>query len=299
MKVLCIGHASYDISIPVKEYPKENTKYRLESKFECGGGPAANAAYLLGKWKVNTYFQGVVGNDVYGKRLVDEFKNIGVNTEYMEKTNEEDTSLSFILINEKNGSRTLFNIGKKQVQPKKFNYNFTPDIILVDGNNYEAAIKAFELFPDAIKVIDAGRITKELLNLCSMVDYLICSKGFAETVTKSRINYDNPVTLKNVFKLLEKTYGNAKIVITLEEKGCLYKLDDKMKLMKGLKFKAIDTTGAGDIFHGAFVYGLAKRFTYEKCLKIANIAGGLSVTKMGSRTSIPELKEVIKIYEKD
>ncbi len=298
MIVLCIGHASYDISLPVKTYPKENTKYRLENKFECGGGPASNAAYLLGKWKINTYFQGTVGNDVYGNRLIDEFKNIGVNTDYIEQTDKEDTSLSFILINEKNGSRTLFNIGKKKIQPSNSNYDFKPDIILIDGNHYEISKEAFKAFPKAIKVIDAGRVTEELLDLCSEVDYLICSKGFAETTTKIRIDYKNNKTLKEVYESLEKMY-NSKIVVTLEEKGCLYKLNGKIKLMKGLKVKAVDTTGAGDIFHGAFVYGLAKNFEFEKCLKIANITGGLSVTKMGSRTSIPELKEVIKIYEGD
>ena len=69
MKVLCIGHASYDISVIVNEYPKENTKYRVDEKVECGGGPACNAAYLLGCWNVETYFQGIVGNDLYGTSM--------------------------------------------------------------------------------------------------------------------------------------------------------------------------------------------------------------------------------------
>ncbi len=299
MKVLCIGHASYDITLPVKNYPRENTKYRLDEKIECGGGPASTAAYLLGKWKIDTYFQGVAGDDVFGRRLKQELKNIKVNTDFFELTEKEDTSISFILINQENASRTLFNIGKKEVQPSRFNYDFNPDIILIDGNHYEASKRAFEKFPNAIKVIDAGRITKELLELCSYVDYLVCSKGFAETVVKMRINYNEPDTLKKVFNLLEEKYPDKRIVITLEENGCLYKINDKVKLMKALKVKATDTTGAGDIFHGAFVYGLCKKFDYEKCIKIANITGGLSVTKIGGRFSIPSIKEVMSIYEKN
>ena len=60
MNVLCIGHATYDVVIPVSDYPIENTKNRVDECLYCGGGPAANAAYLLSKWGVNTYFCGVV-----------------------------------------------------------------------------------------------------------------------------------------------------------------------------------------------------------------------------------------------
>ena len=54
MKILCIGHSSWDITVPVDEYPIENTKYRYNEKYSAGGGPASNAAYLLGKWGVET-----------------------------------------------------------------------------------------------------------------------------------------------------------------------------------------------------------------------------------------------------
>ena len=50
MKVLCIGHSSWDITVPVDDYPTENVKYRFNEKYAAGGGPAGNAAYLLGKW---------------------------------------------------------------------------------------------------------------------------------------------------------------------------------------------------------------------------------------------------------
>lgn len=297
MKVLCIGHASYDISVLVDEYPKENTKYRVDEKQECGGGPACNAAYLLGCWNIDTYFQGIVGNDVYGNRIIEELKSKNVNTDYVEY-NEEDTSLSFIFINKNNASRTLFNIGKKNAKLNKKDYDFVPDIIHVDGNYYEASINAFEKFPNAIKVIDAGRITDELLDLCHRVDYLVCSKGFAETVTKTKIDYQNLQTLKEVYEKLEKEFNN-KIVITLEEKGVLYRENEKIKIMSALKVNAVDTTGAGDFFHGAFVYGLANNLPVEKCVKIANIAAGLTVKEVGRQNKVPNIERVYEIYKKN
>jgi len=97
---------------------------------------------------------------------------------------------------------------------------------------------------------------------------------------------------------LQNRYPNATIVVTLEEHGALYQAGNQIKIMPGLKCTAVDTTGAGDIFHGAFTYGIANGFDMEKTVMISNIAAGLSVQKMGSRLSIPSLSEVLDYYAK-
>ena len=86
------------------------------------------------------------------------------------------------------------------------------------------------------------------------------------------------------------------VVITLEDKGALYRYQGQIKIMPAIKVKTIDSTGAGDIFHGAFVYGIANGFPLEKTVTLANIAGGLSVKKIGSRLSVPELSAVLDEY---
>ena len=69
IRTLSIGHASYDIYVQMEGMPKENSKERFINKIACGGGNAANVAYLLGKWGVSSTFAGVVGNDVFGNRI--------------------------------------------------------------------------------------------------------------------------------------------------------------------------------------------------------------------------------------
>ena len=298
MKVLCIGHSSWDISVPIDEYPAENTKYRFNEKFAAGGGPAANAAYLLGKWGIDTVIATAIGSDDFGAKIKKEFNEVNVNTDYIETSYEKDTSFSFILINKKNGYRTVFNVATEYPMLKKYNYEFTPDIILTDGHDYGASQNAISKFPHAISVIDAGRVTQELIELCKYIKYIVCSKGFAETVSGLKFDYNNPQTLVNVYTKLQNKYPHANIVVTLEEHGALYQVNNQIKIMPGLKCNAVDTTGAGDIFHGAFVYGLANNFDIEKCVMLANIAGGLSVQKMGSRLSIPNLSEVLDYYAK-
>ena len=296
MKVLCIGHSSWDITVPVDDYPTENTKYRYSEKYAAGGGPASNAAYLLGKWGVDTVIATSIGSDDFGTKIKKEFQEVNVATEYIETSYEKDTSFSFILVNKKNGSRTVFNVATEHPPLKKLNYEFTPDIIFTDGHDYGASQNALSKYPHAITVIDAGRVTQELLELCKYIKYIVCSKGFAETVTNLKFDFDNPQSLVNVDTKLQNKYPNANIVVTLEEHGALYQVDNQIKIMPGLKCNAVDTTGAGDIFHGAFVYGLANNFDMEKIITLANIAGGLSVQKMGSRLSVPNLSEVLDYY---
>ena len=296
MKILCIGHSSWDMTVPVDDYPIENTKYRFSEKYSAGGGPASNAAYLLGKWGIETVIATTIGSDDFGTKIKKEFQDIKVNTEYIETNYEKETSFSFILINKKNDSRTVFNVATEYPALKKLNYDFTPDIIFTDGHDYGATQNAISKYQNAISVIDAGRITPELLELCKYIKYIVCSKGFAETVTGMKFDFNNPQSLVNIYTKLRNKYPNSNLTITLEEHGCLYTSGNEIKIMPGLKLTPVDTTGAGDIFHGAFTYGLANGFDMDKIVTFANIAAGLSVTKMGSRLSIPSLSEVMDYY---
>lgn len=297
MKVLCIGHASYDISMFTEGFPKENTKYRLKDKVECPGGPALTASLLLGSWGVETYFSGIIGKDFFANEIIKELKNKDVNIDYLIQKEEIETTKTFILVNKFNASRTVFNTYRDKIC-ENINYDMNPDIILMDGEHFELSMSAVEKYPNSIKVMDAGKVTDKVTKLCSISDYIICSKEFAELITKTRINYDDSNSFKKILNKLSDLYS-GQVIITLENKGCLYKIDDKIKLMSGIKVHAIDTTAAGDIFHGAFVYGLSKNLSLEKCLKIANIAAGLSVKEQGSSSSIPDIMKVHSIYEKN
>ena len=298
MKILCIGHSSWDITVPVDDYPTENVKYRFNEKYAAGGGPAGNAAYLLGKWGVDTVIATSIGSDDYGTKIKKEFQSVNVNTDYVETSYEKDTSFSFILVNKKNGLRTVFNVTSEHLPLKKLTYEFAPDIILTDGHDYATSQNAISKYPHAISVIDAGRPVQEVIELCKYIKYIVCSKEFAETVTGLKMDFNNPQTLVNVYTKLQNKYPNSNIVITLESHGALYQVNNQIKIMPGLKCNVVDTTGAGDTFHGAFVYGLANNFDMEKVITLANIAAGLSVQKMGSRLAIPALSDVLDYYTK-
>lgn len=298
MKVLCIGHISYDITFPVESFIKENTKNRVSERVECGGGPASNAAYLLGKYGIETYMMGLVGKDNYADKILKEFRDVNVNTDYLIKMRDYKTTNSMIIANKENGSRTILTYKDDTKNYPITDIDFTPDIIHIDGQEPEISNYILDKYPNAISVIDAGRNTEEIVNLAKKVKYLVCSKEFAENVTGLKFNKNNKQTYSDIYVKMMDNFSNN-IIITLESEGTLALIGDRLKIIPSIKVKAIDSTGAGDLFHGAFVYCLANanKYSLENTIRFSNIVGGLSVTKIGGRYSVPSFEEISEFYD--
>ena len=165
MKVVCVGHCTFDITIPMTEYPIENIKYRIKNHIECGGGPASNAAYLLAKWGMDTTMVAVIGDDYYGNCIIEEFNKVGVHTDLIEKKKEHRTTSSYIIANMSNGSRTVLSSKDEAIESLSSPVDRYADVILIDGEHPKTALEVLEKNPNAISVLDAGRYnenTKEI-----------------------------------------------------------------------------------------------------------------------------------------
>ena len=296
MKIICIGNAAYDITLLVDRFPIENKKVRLErGRVECGGGSASNCAYLLAKWGVETYFAGVIGDDYYGKKITEEFEKIGINTKYLEKKAGIPTTSSFIITNTSTGTRTILTDKRKEAVMSEREVDDEFDVILLDGYEKKFAMEVMKKNPKAIKIIDAGSLRENTIELAHMVDYIVCSKDFAEECTKKKIDYNDMKTLIEIYDDLKKKFSQ-KIIITLEDKGC-FTYENGYKMVPSIKVESVDSTGAGDIYHGAFTYCIANGYDLITTMKMSNIAGALSVTRIGGRYSIFTLEEVKAKYD--
>lgn len=109
VEVLCVGHAAFDVSMFVENFPAENSKCEIHDLIESGGGPAANAAYLLSTWGVSCAFAGAVGDDHYGLQVRDEFQSAGTDISLLENRKGHNTPFSVIIVNRQNASRTIIN----------------------------------------------------------------------------------------------------------------------------------------------------------------------------------------------
>jgi sulfofructose kinase len=296
--ILCIGHATYDINIPLESYPVENIKIEINSLLEEGGGPAANAACLLSKWGVACAFAGVVGNDVYGNRIVEEFKSIQTDIAFLNVRDDYVTPLSFILVNGLTGSRTIINrkihgiyahlddTALKEINPK---------VLLFDGHEPDASLKAMEVFPEARTILDAGSLRKGTEVLASRVDYLVSSERFALSVT-GLPDLDSEDLRRRCVERLRRL-NDKHVIVTLGEKGLIYEEQGNFRYLPAYPAKPVDTTGAGDVFHGAFAYGIFMNMKLLEVLKLSSMAAAMSVEVSGARRSIPGLQQVLEALE--
>lgn len=292
MKALCVGHATYDITLPTNEFPVENKKMRIKKQVACGGGPTCNASYLLAKWGIDTTFAGIVGDDYYGNNIISELEKVGVNTKYVEKNKDIQTDSSYIIANLSNGSRTIITAKEQTIAKLSKNIDLKADILLVDGEHYLSAKEAIDNNPNAISILDAGRVNDAVCTLGKMVTYLICSKDFAEEFTNTKIDISNFETLVTAYETLKINF-KTNIIITLDKDGSFTKIDD-YEIIPSLREEVLDSTGAGDIFHGAFAYFISNGYSLKKTIELSSITSAISVTRMGGRYSIPELSEVLE-----
>lgn len=292
-EALCIGHAAYDISVFVPAFPAENSKGETHLILEQGGGPAANAAYLLASWGLKCSFAGLLGDDDYGRRICHEFEAIGADVSLVELRPGHATPLSIVLINEGNGSRTLINRNVPRAPLRLAASPFAgkePGILLFDGHEPEASLAALDSFPRATSILDAGSWREGTAALAGKVDYLVASEKFALQASGVEA-WDEKQDRRAAVKLLRERYGKA-VAVTLGEQGLVGEDEEGFFVLPAFPVRPVDTTAAGDIFHGAFAFGLAEGKGFRESLRFASMSAALSVTRRGGRSSCPGLDEV-------
>ena len=238
-----------------------------------------------------------MGDDAFGRLILEEFHEVETDTSLVEVRPGHKTPLSTIIINKTNGSRTIINRQKEKtavILDVSALKKISPQIILVDGHEYKASLTALKAFPYATSILDAGSFRPETKRLAPMVDYLVCSEVFAKAAT----GLTHIRTERDYEQVLEQLYllNRKHIVVTLGSRGLIYNEDGKVNYLPALQVKSIDTTAAGDIFHGAFTYGIVKGMSLYKTLRLSSKAAALSVQQFGSRNSIPKLSHILPIH---
>ena len=294
--VLCVGTAAYDLFFPLEGRLEEDRKYEVPAIQESGGGPAANAAFLLSSWGVPAALACVLGDDQFGSRVLEEFRQAGTDLRLTEVRRGASTPLSVILVNRASGSRTLVN-RLAPAEPLRFGAEalevlagLAPVVLLFDGHQPEASLQALSLLPRARAILDAGSLRRGTELLAPQVEFLVPSEAFARAVS-GETDLDSQAGRRRCLRALASLNGRE-VVVTLGERGVLYLQGGQVRHLPAFPVRAVDTTGAGDIFHGAFAYGVLQGWELAETVRFAAAAAALSVTKPGGRASIPALAEV-------
>ena len=287
--VLCVGHASYDFIFSVDHHPTADEKIVAQNFLGCGGGPAANAAVTAAKLNFKTAFAGYLGQDIYGENHYQEFLNYSVNTDLIIH-GSSPTPLSTIIV-KPNGNRALINYKGNTRALSAGDIDFssvTAKVVLFDGHEPHISLALLKrLKQQGIPtILDAGSVHEGTLALMNEVDYLVCSEKFAVQFA------GDEVTALSRLAQVSKV-----VVITLGERGLIWQRGQDAGNLPAFKINAIDTTGAGDAFHGAFAAAVTSNLNWFQILRFASAAGALCCTKIGARTGLPSKLEHQTLFE--
>lgn len=292
-KPLCVGLGlcALDYSFVVEAYPELDDKVDAVLFSRQGGGPVPTALCALSKLGVRTAFVGKCGKDHDGKILRDDLKRFGVRTGKMILDPDSRTPHAFIIVEKESGSRTVIldRTESSVLSPDELDTKFISgaDYLLIDGREPETSLAAAMLVKKGggDVIIDAGSPRKNIGDLLPYVDHLVASNRFSVDFTQEV----DPG--KAALKLARM--GFKSVVITSGHKGCVGATPDgELYQQDAFEIDVIDTTGAGDVFHGAYIYGITQDWELGRILEFASAAAALKCTRIGGRRGIPDLEEV-------
>ena len=271
-KVVGLGACVLDTLIHCDKYPIEDTKQRAENIFLAGGGPIGNALVVMSKLGVNTEVIGGFGGDNAGRYLLEDFKKYGVGIEHATMLKDETSFTSYIVLAGDKATRTcVFDKGTVPDEPKNLNLSVLDDadVLHLDGNYLECAIEAAKYAREkGVKVsLDAGGLYVGIERLLPYVDILIPSAEFSLGLT-------GKTKIEEAMSVINEGYSPEILVVTDGSNGGYYWENGKAVHYDSVKVKALDTNGAGDTFHGAFVaaYCHGKELK-DACLFASKVAG--------------------------
>lgn len=290
MSVLCIGQCGYDMIYCIPGRVEENIKARVSEVYELPGGPAACAAALTGKWGLTTRLVTRVGDDLFADAILQGLCRFAVDVSYVKRFAGASSSRSFVLRHADNGNRTAFNYPGTATEEE---LPLPPqwDVLLLDGHEVQASYRALAADSPAVSILDGGTAREETVALARKVDYLVCSEVFAAGFTGAGLALEDRRQLAAQYTKLNELA--PRVVVTLGDRGLLYRQGNELLRLPAFGVACVDTLGAGDIFHGAFAYGVHEKLPFEQILKMSAAAAGLSVTKIGGMSSIPKREDVL------
>lgn len=295
--VVGIGGATVDHLNVVDHFPEADEKIVPVFSSIQGGGQAANAIACLARLGAKTAMIGTVGEGAIGQCAIDTLKEEGVNADCMIVQKDRAPALSSIIIDQKKGTRTI--VADRGELEKFIVYDEMRDVIKnakiihSDAHFPEENMELLKFAREnGVKIcVDSEPHTPNAKEFVKYADYLIVSRRFVEEL----FYHDYEKALREFIEM-----GAEIAIITLGKYGAIGMQKGDTDCTSVTEYpvdKVVDTTGAGDVFHGAFLYGLLQGWDLKKNMKFATVCAGLKCTKIGGRLGMPTLEEAMKALE--
>lgn len=292
--VVGLGLNATDTVLTVREFPSLGAKERVVSLSRQAGGQIATALVTCQRLGLRTRYVGKVGDDEAGCFQFESLRKEGVDVQYTRVARGATNQFGIIIVDQATGERTVFwdrderlAVTPAELTPGAFT---TARILHLDGCDSAACAQAARWARQAgIPVLaDLDTVYKKVEQIFPLIDYLIASANFLPAVT----GHNDP------FRVLEYMAREFKVRapgMTLGRDGALVLIDGRFHYSPGFVVETVDTTGAGDTFHGAFAYGLLQGWEIGRILDFSNAMAGLNCTRLGARGGIATRAEAEKL----
>jgi sulfofructose kinase len=288
--VVGVGINATDTIIRLPRFPELDSKVEVLSAEVQPGGQVASAMVACQRWGLSTRYVGKVGADDAGRLQMRMFASEGVEAHVIEVPGASSQS-SYILVDEDSGERTI--LWKRDADIALKPEDLRPEWITraralhVDGHDTAAAATAarWARLAGIPVTADLDNVYPGVETLLPNVDYMITSRQFPERLTGEG-------DLRNSLPLLHKKYKSRLVAATLGRDGVLAWDGTDFHYTAGFEVSVLDTTGAGDVFHGAFVYAMLKGWQLTRQLEFCCAAAALNCTGAGARGKIGKIEEI-------
>ena len=293
--VVGVGINATDTIIRLPHFPTSDSKVELLSSDVRLGGQVASAMVACRKWGLAARYVGKIGDDSAGRMHADEMKRAGIDAHWIVVPGATSQS-SYILVDERSGERTV--LWKRDssiaLRPEDLRREWISGAraLLVDGHDTDAAAQAARwAHEEGIPVVgDFDNRYPGVEALLEFVDYAVTSKDFPERLT-------GEPDLRKALPAIARHFLCRVTAATIGAQGALAWDGSQFIQSPGFRVRAADTTGAGDIFHGAFLYGLVRGWPMHDMLEFSNAAAALNCTAPGARGHIGTLEEIAGLRE--
>lgn len=300
LQIVGLGIATLDVLIRLKDMPTWERGARIKEFRFDGGGLVGTAMVACAKLGARTGFIGTAGNDEAAEIKLRSMLDVGVDLSRLAKRPAPDDQVVFVYVNSETGERLFSGVERWGSSPLLVeeldkDYITSADYLHLDGFHYEACLQAAKWMREAGKtvVIDCsktnGPVGERTRKLVEHVDVLISGTGFAKGLTGISNIWEAGKAILDI--------GPRIFVETVGEEGSYTITADEQFRTPAFNVNVIDTTGAGDVFHGAYIVGMLHGWNICQIAQFSTAVSAIKCTKLGGRSGIPRFDEVMSFLE--
>jgi sulfofructose kinase len=292
-EVVGMGLNSVDFLCVVPQFPTLDSKMEMLQFSKQGGGQVATAMVALSRWGIRTKYIGKVGDDELGAFSLNSLRQDGVDVSFVTIEPNAISQFAMIIVDRASGERTILWNRDKQLMYREGELRreevCSGKILHLDGHDLRAALQSAQWAKEEgiPTVIDLDKIEPLTSELIKKIDFVITSSNFPTLFTGISDRE------KALIEMQRQTPGF--LCATLGREGAVALVEGNILRVRGFKVDAVDTTGAGDVFHAGFIYGLLQNWEVREILRFANAVAALKCRDLGGRRGIPTLEEAHRL----